>query len=137
MPCSFNCFLNKRFLLSKVGLKFKDPFVAACIGFTPLLAFALQVCSVQSTFDEYSFDTLCCIWILAVIWQVYHWLDDFLAILNEPAIAHVCLLSTRADIHLRNKQPQNKQSDLGSCQLKIRPGSQVHVLLRRQVSVFL
>ena len=104
MSHSFNCFLNKRFLLCKVRLKFEDLLVAACIGFTPLLTFASQVCSVQSMFNEYGFDTLCHIWILAVIWQVYHWLDDFLAILNEPANVHAGLLSTMVDVHLRNKQ---------------------------------
>ena len=51
-----------------------------------------------------------------------------------------CVLAFHQGRHSSEKQAthsQNKQSDLGSCQLKIRPGSQVHVLLQRQVSVFL
>ena len=104
MPGSFNGVLNKRHLLSEVRLEFKDLFVAACIGFTLLLALASQFWLVKITFDQDSFDTFCCIRILVVIWWEYHWLDNLLTILNEPAIPHACLLPTRSDVHLRNEQ---------------------------------
>ena len=59
MPGSFNGVLNKRLLLSEVRLEFKDLFVAACIGFTLLLALASQFWLVKITFDQDSFDTFC------------------------------------------------------------------------------
>jgi hypothetical protein len=64
VPHSFNGLLNKRFLPHEVRLKFEDPFVAACIRLTPLLAPPLQICSM---FGEDGFDTFWLVQIYAVI----------------------------------------------------------------------
>ena len=104
VPCSFDGLLNERFLLCEVRLKLEYPFIAACIRLALLLALPSQIWSVKATFSKDSFDTFRLIRIITVIWWKYHWLNDFLAIPNEPAIAQTCLLSTRSYIHSRNKQ---------------------------------
>lgn len=65
---SFNCFLDKRFLLKEVRLKPENPFIAAIIGFASLLAFASKVCLPQSMFREHCLDAFGHIWVLIIVW---------------------------------------------------------------------
>src|SRR5882762_1792086 len=103
MASSFNCFLNKLFLCTEIWLKLQDSLVAAACAFriTFLFALATELCTVKSSFQKDSFDSLGLVWILKVIWQEYHVLDNFMAIMDEPTTAHMCLLSTGFHIHAR------------------------------------